>query len=380
MFGLGEKKSKDIAEGEKQNSKKVTTVDPAQDVEVRTMPEKFLGVKPAKKSLFGGKRSSAPKKELSVRSYDSKNTKTQFDKPEDQGIKRNIIVGVVVIVVLGVGMAVAAFFVVRSLNNDTIPEGEVVPVVEMPLQQDVQPIEQQEPVIQEPIVEELVIEEETPVTEEPIFEDIELYEPGDSPEAFPSQPEINLDPDGDGLMAPEETLFGTSSGNSDTDADGYLDGSEVINLFDPRFGEGAKLADSNSVKTYLSTDSQYKVLVPTSWIEEVIGTTNTFVRFTADNGDGFFEITTEGNTTGVLDAREWYREQFSVVGDVNLATIEGQNISGILSPDGLVAYFVSQDTVYMLTYNPAGAVQLRYPTIFKMMVRSFTLFDNPLSE
>ncbi len=366
MFGLGNKKENNKSEKKKETE----SVESAQDVQVRSMPEKFLGIKPGKNS--GTKKVL---KSSIQRKSGQKTSKDKFERPQESGVKRNIVIGIVVIIVLGVGMASVAFFIVRGLSEpDVAPVSNNEPVsVNTPT---VNPPVQQPPIVEEPIVtEEEVDEEET--------QNVDNSETVVVPEDLPpvvQKSMVNLDPDEDDLSAPEETLFGTSSGIADTDSDGFSDGAEVLNLFDPRFGGGAKLADSNSVKTYISNKYSYKVLVPTSWIEEVIGTTESFVRFTSENGDGFFEISVEDNITGSLHAKEWYQNQFSVVGDINLDIVQGENISGVMSPDGLVAYFVSGNDVYTLTYNPAGSSQLQYTTIFKMMVRSFTLFDNPLGR
>lgn len=368
MFGLGKKK--DTSDNKKKDSKQ-STVEPAQDVQVRAMPEKFLGVKPGKAST-----AKKPSKPVIQHKSDASTTKGSFERPQDAGVKRNIIIGVAVIVIIGGGMATAAFFVVRGLSEpDSVPLNNNEPVAMQDQQPDAIP---SQPINKENNPEEVV---ETPTVSEPIEEPIVPQEdvPVITP-VLPQEPQINLDPDNDGLSAPEETLFGTSSGIADTDGDGYDDGAEVLNLFDPRFPDGAQLADSNSVKTYLSNEYNYKLLLPTSWIEEAIGTSGSFVRFTSENGDGFFEVSVEENTTGALHAREWYQTEFSVVGNVSLGVVQGQNISGVISPDGLVAYFVNGEEVYTLTYNPAGSTQLQYTTVFKMMINSFMIFENPLEE
>jgi len=59
-----------------------------------------------------------------------------------------------------------------------------------------------------------------------------------SPLSFPLDSPINpQDEDGDGLKNEEENLFGTDQKNNDTDSDGYEDGKEVQNGFEP-YGPG----------------------------------------------------------------------------------------------------------------------------------------------
>src|SRR3989338_302605 len=46
-------------------------------------------------------------------------------------------------------------------------------------------------------------------------------------------PGVNNDPDNDGLTNSEEDYWTTNPNNADTDGDGYLDGDEVVNGYDP---------------------------------------------------------------------------------------------------------------------------------------------------
>ena len=80
----------------------------------------------------------------------------------------------------------------------------------------------------------------------------EIFTPtlADTNETTPSENNFSndIDSDQDGLSDLAESLYGTDINNSDSDADGYLDGQEVANGYNPR-GEGSlsteKLIDKN---------------------------------------------------------------------------------------------------------------------------------------
>ncbi|MCK5061434.1 hypothetical protein KAR28_02700 [Candidatus Parcubacteria bacterium] len=65
----------------------------------------------------------------------------------------------------------------------------------------------------------------------------------------------NGDSDGDGLSDDDESIYGTDPGNPDTDGDGYLDGVEVANGYDP-LGEGRLISDLDRDSDGLSDNDE----------------------------------------------------------------------------------------------------------------------------
>jgi hypothetical protein len=88
---------------------------------------------------------------------------------------------------------------------------------------------------------------------------------------------LGKDSDTDGLTDIEEALYGTNKDNPDTDGDNYLDGVELIGLYDPTKGGGALLKDSNLIKVYVgnspeptnkiytNTKQTYSIFYPAKW-------------------------------------------------------------------------------------------------------------------
>jgi hypothetical protein len=96
----------------------------------------------------------------------------------------------------------------------------------------------EEPATEEPATEEPATEEpaeEAPADEEPSEEEPAEEEPGlvePEPEPEPA-PEESNDPDEDGLSNRDEQRYGTDPANPDSDGDGFLDGEEVDNGYNP---------------------------------------------------------------------------------------------------------------------------------------------------
>ena len=106
----------------------------------------------------------------------------------------------------------------------------IAPVVTAPIEQPKEeqpaPVEgnTEEPATEEPI-------EAATSTEEAVVESVSL---GPQPLQFPMILLMNSsDIDSDSLTDLEEELFGIDSGTWDTDGDGYYDGQEVFNLYNP---------------------------------------------------------------------------------------------------------------------------------------------------
>jgi hypothetical protein len=195
-----------------------------------------------------------------------------------------------------------------------------------------------------------------------------------TPEVVPTETELSFsigaDSDNDGLTDIEEILLGTSTSTPDTDADGYLDGSELINLYNPA-GAGKLTANSN-ISAYENKTFTYDLLYPSTWQTSVNGGDDSLMFKTGDNQ--FVQIIVQPNVNKqILDA--WYMEQLGVLIVNEADRISGTNWQGIKSPDGLNIYLMDkkQNYIFSLTYNPGSGSVLEYFNIFQMMVKSFTL-------
>ncbi len=375
-------------------------------LDFHTMPEKFIGIKPGKSI-----RKKKPRKQA-IKRLDSKDNESGKDKgkgdtkvrKKNSALKRQIMISVSIIVVLGVVMSAGAYFFVRNLRNQqnkTITAiDETVKVDETQGQSDSNITGEKAEDANE------VIDNKAPLppisdSEEENNVDIKDDTPPDDSESkkedstkdSPKEkivipfidPEL-LDVDKDLLTVEEERLFGTSDTNFDYDGDGFLDGQEVLNMFDPRFGQGALLADSTSVKTYISDEFGYKIFVPTSWVEKKLEPKST-IRFISNSpvsqgGIGeFVDITVESNVGGFSTVEEWYVSQFPGVDSGAVTSVPAQGgMFGIMSPDGMSAFFMANNLIYSMIYTPSADSNAYFETVFNMMARSFTLFDDSLDN
>ena len=183
---------------------------------------------------------------------------------------------------------------------------------------------------------------------------------------------LGVDGDNDGLTDIEEIFLGTGSTTPDTDSDGYLDGAELINLYNPA-GDG-KLTANSQIALYENKTFAYDLLYPLTWQTSINGGDDSLMFKTGDNQ--FVQVIAQPNINKqTVDA--WYREQLDVLTINEVDRVSGSNWQGIKSSDGLNIYLMDkkQNYIFSLTYNPGGAKTLEYFNIFQMMIKSFNLKD-----
>lgn len=181
-----------------------------------------------------------------------------------------------------------------------------------------------------------------------------------------------LDSDNDGLTDNEEILLGTSTSTPDTDGDGYLDGAELGNLYDP--GAMGKLTANPNIALYENKTFGYNIFYPKSWQSSVNGGDDSVMFKSADNQ--FIQIIVQPNPDKQpLD--QWYMEQLGAAAVSDQDRLSGSDWQGIKNSDGLTLYLMGskQNYIFTLTYNPGESNVLEYINIFRMMIKSFTLKD-----
>lgn len=179
-----------------------------------------------------------------------------------------------------------------------------------------------------------------------------------------------VDIDSDQLTDKEEALFETDSGGFDTDGDGYFDGQEVFNLYDPKGAAPSRLIDSGLVREYVNPSSRYRLYHPLSWQVGSVDTVGNHVLFSNVEGD-FIEIRTFAISPG---------EQFNTWFGKH---VKGQRITDIVKfknrfkvdawkrRDDLVAYFMDETNVHVVIFQPAELGPVSYRHVMKMLVQSF---------
>jgi hypothetical protein len=280
--------------------------------------------------------------------------------------KKLIVAGIVLIFVIIITASFLAYDIIQSQRQrQAALPSPVPPSVE--IIEDIPPALPIETIVEEP-EEEPDDENDTDETEEeePIEEDEE------------EKLAVSLDTDGDGLTDVEEIIFGTSPTNPDTDGDSYRDGAEVIAGFNPTVGGGSKLGDSPFIISLTANfnDNDYSVLYPKEWQSSLINASSQ-ILITASTGE-IFRITIRENQMK-LPMMSWYLQENPgvPVSQLRLTDNLQGSLSGIYSPDGLMAYLTdaNREKMYVFEYVVGRQAEIKYPTIFSMIIRTFKVLE-----
>ncbi len=195
-------------------------------------------------------------------------------------------------------------------------------------------------------------------------------------------PVPGIDSDSDGLTDAEERLYTTNSQVQDTDGDGFSDGEELGNLFDPNRADGARLEISGLVSPFTNRTFSYSLFYPASWSARAANQSDKELVIGSATGE-FFSVAVQDNPSQ-LSAVDWYVSFIDPSADTStLKTLSLNNWSAVLNPTSRAAYLVKIDAtgailapyVYVLSYNPNTSAETQFQTTFMMMVRSFVFTD-----
>lgn len=189
---------------------------------------------------------------------------------------------------------------------------------------------------------------------------------------FTSYP-TTTDSDEDFLTDAEESLYGTGISNMDEDGDTYLDGLELINLYDPKLKTPASLVDSGLINIFNNQEQGYSLFYPKGWK----------VRYASnDKSEAYFESSTaEFAQVLVSDNPQkesitaWVKKQFF---DIEISKLERVGVGdklGIKSPNGLTVNFANEDKIYSVTYQISTLRSLNFKATFQMMYNSLKLYS-----
>ena len=184
---------------------------------------------------------------------------------------------------------------------------------------------------------------------------------------------MSSDSDIDGLTTEEEKIYGTKVDKPDSDEDGYKDGSEVVNGYNP-MGEG-NIEDSEFAEVYNNEENNYTLIYPTQWITESIDADGKNIVFTPNemaSAGEFIEVIVEANPYG-FSAQEWYLDQNKDYVASQVDEIEVSGLDAVLSVDGYTVYFANSNYIYAITYNFGSKDKVDFISTYKMMYKSFKL-------
>ncbi len=268
--------------------------------------------------------------------------------------KAVVIIGIVVLLLVGVG----GFFALPYL---TPPAEEPAPTVPPPT-------------IPTPPVTPPVTPPPPPPVEEPTTPQVPV-----SP--FPSGTVPGTDSDSDGLTDLEERLvYDTDAHLPDTDGDGFLDGNEVFNLYDPRVPAPATLLESGVVRLYdvsiapSAAPLPYNVLYPAGWNPRAQDTSPFDVVFAVTTGESI-SVSVLPKAAPDQSLGDWVAGQGLTARVLPFTTRSG--LPGISTEDQLTAYVDAGDQVIVLRYDTGIKGTVDYLQTFKMMQNSLRLAEVP---
>ncbi len=195
------------------------------------------------------------------------------------------------------------------------------------------------------------------------------------PPEQPKLPPAGLDSDSDGVTDLEEAIYGTNANNPDSDSDGFLDGNEVYNLYNPNGRAPSRLLDSGSVVP-VKADIGWSMLVPKGWTTSLEGTNGSKMTVTTGHGETF-ALAVEDNTQN-LSLVDWYLASHpDVKADQLLQYRSKKGYEGIMSPDTLSTYILWGNKVFSFTYQLDGQTFINFRTTYYMMMNSLILNGVP---
>lgn len=205
-----------------------------------------------------------------------------------------------------------------------------------------------------------------------------LFAPTSTPSLtsnFLDFPPLNLgntsDIDLDQLTDIEEALYSIDSGTWDTDGDGYYDGQEIVNLYNPKGFAPVKLIDSGLLREYVNPFSDYRIYYPIVWQRGGVDPEEKQVLFSSISGE-YVEFRVFEKSPGTTFA-DWFKinapqEQFSSL----LQFTNRFLVLGWRRSDNLVVYFDTSTYVYVGIYHqPDSRAPIPYRSTFEMMYQSF---------
>jgi hypothetical protein len=192
------------------------------------------------------------------------------------------------------------------------------------------------------------------------------------------------DTDQDGLSDEEESLFSTSAAAPDTDQDGFLDGPEIINLYDPAT-PGALLEVSPQIKIARNSTRGYQLLIPQSFTFQSLDAAGAVVRIVVPGNAELFTIEMIPNDDRMTPV-QWYQAQDSGADLSQFNNFSNEaGWTGVQSQDGriVIATFGDDEPgakafIFLMHYQPATDLTLRYSTVWQMMLQSLTILEDKL--
>ena len=191
----------------------------------------------------------------------------------------------------------------------------------------------------------------------------------------PPPPVDNNDVDYDLLTTEEEVLYSTNPNNDDSDNDGYLDGSEIVNLYSP-VASGESLIDSGLVTTFTNSEFGYSLWYPSAWVADgMSGNLDVIVIATNSESGDVIYISVEENTNS-LSIEERLENTRLEYPDLLTTTLGQNGLAAWQTTDKQKIFYFNDDYTYVLFYSLEEGVNPSFMTTFQMILNSFELIDD----
>lgn len=175
--------------------------------------------------------------------------------------------------------------------------------------------------------------------------------------------------DSDTLSDLEEDVFGTDQSVFDSDGDGYSDGQEVVNLYNPKGVTPVRLVDSGLVREFTHPRDVYRLYYPLVWQAGSVDAGSNTMLFTAANGD-YIEVRLFNKNNGE-DFSNWFGKNAKDQQITDLQTISNSfKTQYFKRKDGLVYYVDLREQVLVVLYHPLVNSPINYRTILQLFMES----------
>lgn len=179
------------------------------------------------------------------------------------------------------------------------------------------------------------------------------------------------DMDADDLTDAEEEIFGTDPGIWDSDNDGYYDGQEVFNLYNPKGFAPIRIIDSGLVSEEINQAWGYRFYYPARWQTGMVDTTTNDQLLVSSPTGEYIEV--RAFKKGSKESfRDWFARNIKDQQYTDLVPIiTPSKEKGYKRRDNLVAYFESGPNIYVLIYQPGISDIISYRQVMFMVMNSF---------
>jgi len=177
-----------------------------------------------------------------------------------------------------------------------------------------------------------------------------------------------VDTDSDGLTAEEELLFKTNIERADTDLDGFNDGVEIANMFDPLV-PGGTLIQSGRIAEYLDSSRQFRFYRPVSWLAQDLDSEQVAILPDSETGEIFSIVALVNEQNASLDE---LKDLFGTAQSYENYSLDGY--PALISTDGREVISILGNYIFVITYDLGNSSVPSYSATFLMILKSFDFF------